>query len=186
MVLMRLFAAILIVSLAMAAPVFGQAGALILADDTRGEDCDLEDKSAGIRSFLVVHVSATNVAACMFSAPVPACFTGTWLSDTPQYPVTLGDSQNGISVGYGECLSSPIHVMTINFFCQGTSSNCCYYKIFPHPDVESGEVEVADCFGNVIPGIGGRAVVNPTASCPCGPPTQDSTWGRVKSLYDKP
>ncbi len=183
---MKLLAAIVIAVLIFAPPVFGQAGALLLADDDQGNDCDLEDKTAGIRSFKVIHVSASGVTASMFSAPIPACFTGTWLSDTAPFPVTVGDSQFGVAIGYGSCLSSPIHVLTINYFCQGTSENCCYYRIQPHPDVESGEVEVVDCYESLQPGFGGRAVVNPTSSCPCGPPTQDSTWGRVKSLYDQP
>ena len=34
-------------------------------------------------------------------------------------------------------------------------------------------------------GKGGRAVVNPDSGCECGPPTQDSTWGKVKTLYGR-
>jgi hypothetical protein len=101
------------------------------------------------------------------------------------FPVTVGDSQNGISIGYAVCTPGPIHVLTINFFCQGLSQNCCYYSVKPHPDVLSGVVEVVDCSNSILTAKGGFGIVNSTNECECGPPTRDSTWGRVKSIFDE-
>lgn len=180
---MRLLTLALVVMLAAVGSAHGQAGAIILSSNDSGTECNLQDKSAGMCSYFVVHVSTIGALASSFSAPAPPCFSGTWLSDTAMFGVTLGDSQNGVSVGYGSCLSSPIHVLTVNFVCQGLTENCCSYKVHPHPDVISGEIEVVDCSMNTLFAIGGRAVVNPTTGCECGPPTQDSTWGKVKTLY---
>jgi len=40
----------------------------------------------------------------------------------------VGDSETGVVVDFGECLSPPIHVLTLQFFCQGyeqLSRACC-------------------------------------------------------------
>jgi hypothetical protein len=171
--------------LTLAHAAFGQAGTIALASDPEGTDCNLNDKSPGMCSFYVVHVGTPGAQASQFSAPAPACFAGSWLSDTAVFGVTVGDSQNGISIGYGACMPGPIHVLTINFFCQGMSQDCCYYMVKPHPDETSGVVGVVDCMDNLITGKGGFGIVNSTEQCECGPPTRDSTWGRVKSIFDE-
>jgi len=166
-------------------PSFGQAGAIVLAGDSQGIDCNLSDTSAGMCAFYVVHVGTSGATASQFSAPAPACFTGSWLSDTTIFPVTVGDSQNGVSIGYGPCTPGPVHILTINFFCQGMSQNCCYYSVKPHPDVTSGTVEMVDCTYTTLQAKGGFGIINSTSECECGPPTRDSTWGRVKSIFDE-
>jgi hypothetical protein len=156
---------------------------VVLSSDRTGTSCNLADRTGGICAYYVVHMEAIGATAVSFSAPVPSCFSGTWLSDTPTYPVTLGNSQSGVSVGYGSCLSSPIHVLTISFFCQGTTGDCCEYRVLPRPDALSGQVEVVDCSETLMYGSGGRAVINGNPGCPCGESSEDSTWGRVKTLY---
>jgi hypothetical protein len=182
---MRLLALTIIIVLFAAGSALGQAGTIIVSADEIGNDCNLQDKAAGMCSYYVVHVGAVGVQASSFSAPAPSCFSGTWLSDASEFSVTLGDTQNGVSMGYGECLNSPIHLLTINYFCQGITENCCTYKVYPHPDVLSGAIEVVDCNLNTLYGTGGRAVINPDSGCECGPPTQDSTWGKVKTMYGR-
>ncbi|UCG51535.1 MAG: hypothetical protein JSW58_15325 [Candidatus Latescibacterota bacterium] len=180
---MKKVALLTFVGLLCATTVYGQAGVIVLAGDAQGLDCNLSDKSPGVCSFYAVHILTPGAMACSFSAPAPSCFTGSWLSDAHVFPVTLGDSQNGVAIGYGECRPGPIHVLTLNFFCQGLSQNCCYYSVKPHPDVTSGEVEVVDCNENPLYARGGFGIVNSTTDCECGPPTRDSTWGKVKSTF---
>ena len=175
----------LVCLLVCAQTAYGQAGAIVLAGDPEGVDCNLNDSTAGMCSYYVVHVGTPGATASQFSAPAPSCFTGAWLSDTVVFPVTVGDSQNGVSIGYGPCTPGPIHVLTINFFCQGMTPICCYYSVKPHPEVLSGNVEVVDCANSLLEAKGGFGIVNSTSECECGPPTRDSTWGRVKSIFDQ-
>jgi hypothetical protein len=94
----------------------------------------------------------------------------TYLSDANPFPVTLGNSQTGVSIGYGACLSGPIHVQTIHFFASGTTSDCCQYSVRPHPASASGLVEVVDCDFNLLNGEGGYGVVN-AQGCDCPQPS---------------
>jgi hypothetical protein len=181
----KIILALVFIVLTTGRSAYGQAGAIVLAGDPQGTDCNLSDKTAGMCAFYVVHVGTPGALASSFSAPVPACFTGSWLSDTVVFPVTVGNSQNGISIGYGTCVPGPVHVLTMNFFCQGMSQNCCYYSVRPHPVGESGVVEAVDCYNNLLTAKGGFGIVNSTNECECGPPTRDSTWGRVKSIFDQ-
>lgn len=174
-----------VVCIIIAASAYGQAGVIMISSDPAGTSCNLTDRTAGVCTYYIVHTETSGAAGSVFSAPIPACFSASWLSDTVVFPVTLGDSQTGASIAYGGCVSAPIHVLTMSFFCQGQTGNCCGYRILPHPNVESGEIEVSDCAFNVIYGAGGRAVINGTAGCPCGYASEASTWGKMKTLYEE-
>jgi len=123
--------------------------------------------------------------ACQYSAPKPTCMTAMYLSDTNPFPVTVGNSQTGVSVGYGTCRVGPIHVQTISFFTSGTTPACCRYRVLPDPNLASGQVETVDCAFQ--PGIatGGQGFVNSNPTCNCNVPVEDTTWGGVKALYNE-
>ncbi len=167
-----------------ASTVQAQGGTLMLFSDPSGLDCDLHDDAPGLCTYYVVHMGTAGATASQFAAPKPACHMGIFLSDTGQYAVTIGSSQTGTAIGYGACLSSPIHILTINFFCQGLTGECCMYSIVPDPNIASGQIEVVDCSETLVYGSGGTSAVNPTVSCCCQcTPAKESTWGKVKSLY---
>ncbi|UCG50697.1 MAG: hypothetical protein JSW58_10865 [Candidatus Latescibacterota bacterium] len=166
-----------------ASVVFAQAGSIGIFGDPMGTDCNLQDLVPGLCTYHVVHVNSPGATACQFWAPVPACFLGTYLSDTALYPVTIGNSQTGVAVGFGACIPSPNNVLDISFFCQGLTGSCCYYQILPDPAVPSGQIEVVDCVNNLIFATGGEGIINADGSCQCDVPAEDSTWGKVKSLY---
>lgn len=100
------------------------------------------------------------------------------------YPVAIGNSQTGVAIGYGACVPSPIHVLTINYFGGGATQECCYYPVLPDPNIASGQIEVVNCDQYLVYGNGMTSVVNPTDGCFCGGiSVKESTWGKVKSLY---
>ena len=78
---------------------------------------------------------------------------GLYLSDTAVFPVTIGSSQTGVAIGYGACLAAPIHILSINVFCQGLTPPCCYYSVLPDPQTLSGQIEVVDCANNLLVGF---------------------------------
>ena len=166
-----------------ASMAFAQAGSVGLFADVAGTDCNLSDAAPGLCAYYAVHVYHAGAIACQFSAPVPSCFLGTWLSDTAVYPVTVGGSPTGVAIGYGACQAAPTHVLTINMFCQGLTAPCCLYQVVEDPNVPSGQVEVVDCANNLLFGTGGAAIINADPTCNCDVPTNESTWGKVKSLY---
>ena len=81
--------------------------------DSLGIDCNLIDSAPGLLDAHVVVIGMPGVSGVQFAAPKPACFTGTWLADTAAFPVTIGSSQTGVSIGLGTCLPSPVRVLTM-------------------------------------------------------------------------
>jgi hypothetical protein len=97
--------------------------------------------------------------------------------------VAIGGSQTGIAIAYGACLAAPIHVLTIQYFASGITPPCCYYPVVPDPNLPSGQIEVVDCAETIVFATGGVGIINPDATCDCDVPTQDTTWGKVKSIF---
>jgi hypothetical protein len=155
--------------------------------DPSGESCNIVATTPFALTYVyVVHVT-DGAAASMFRAPKPACWTGaTWIGDSTPYcaGVGCGDSQTGIALVYGACRID-VHILTITYFVQGASESCCLYPLLPHPWSPGGQVEVADCQFNPGVAMGLIAAVNGGPTCPCGypVPVEETTWGRVKSLY---
>jgi hypothetical protein len=161
-----------------------QAGSIGVFRDPGGSDCHLDDKTAGVTAIYIVHVGATGAMGSQYAAPRPSCFAATYLSDVNMFPVTIGNSQTGVSIGYGTCRSGPIHLQTINFFTQALTQSCCRYSVVAHPGAESGDIEMVDCFETILTAGSVRAIVNGSDTCPCGGPSKDaSSWGKVKTLY---
>lgn len=166
-----------------ASSAFGQAGTIGIFADPNGTNPNLVDNGPGIYSVYVVHVDVSGSEGCQFSAPLPACYPGSFLSDGNVHDVVLGNSQDGVSVAYGQCLSGPIHVLTINVFNQGLTQQCCRWWVRPHPDNVNQQIEATNCSRDFIYPLGAPGTFNADAGC--GDPYEESTWGRVKKLYDE-
>jgi len=164
-------------------PPLAFGGHIGIYADVVGNDCNLHDDVSGPRSLYVVHTNVLGATASQFAAPLPLCMTGaSWLADQPVHPVTLGNSQTGISVGYGACMNAPIHVMSIIYMSSAASEACCSYPVVRHP--ERPAVEMVDCGSNLVNGYGSTSVVNPGGTCGCGTvAVHETTWGRVKAMY---
>ena len=172
------------------AQVDPNAGWIELYGDVGGTDCNIVDTAAGLLNVYVFHVhpadpAGTSGTAVQFQALMPACMVGaSYLSDTGVFPVTVGDSQVGVAVGYGACLSTPTHVLTVNYFGAGTSTACCSLEVTPQPGPDI--VGVVDCADNLLQGVGLISTVNgDPIACPCGViAVEETTWGHIKSLYN--
>lgn len=151
-----------------AAPVLAEDGPVCIFSDASGSTCSFTD-NGGVMEFYVIHQPDAGVSAVEFAAPVPSCMTGaSWIADINQFPLTLGNSQLGMSVAYGGCLTGPIHVTTINVATTGSSQAGCAYPVIPDPAAPTGYVEVVDCAGVKHLGQAGTAYVNSPSACRCG------------------
>ena len=171
-----------------ATTAFAQAGNIGVFSDVNGTDCNLADTAPGLLSFYAVNVNAVGSTACQFAAVLPSCWTGSgasWLSDTGVWPVTIGNSQGGVSVGYGQCLSGSIQALTINVFAQGGAPACCQVTVSADPNLPSGQIELVDCGGGLeqVGSVGGTLTINSDGTCDCDVATQESTWGTLKAIY---
>jgi len=156
-----------------------------LYNDAGGSNCNITDGAFPIKSVYVVHIPSGGVTASDWAAPKPACWTNAvYLSDTEPFE-NPGNSQTGKTVGYGSCITHAIHILTINYFVQGSSPPCCLYPLLGHPYDDPDHPMVADCNNQGHPAQGLVATINGNATCPCGypVPVEETTWGRVKALY---
>lgn len=178
-VLLLSFALMLVASLA-----FAQAGSIGIFADPAATNCNLADAAPGLGLYYIVHVFTGGATGSEWAATKPACHTGMWLSDMNQFAVVLGNTQTGYSVGYGACKIGTVHICTMQMFNSGTTPACCLWQVVPHPANANGRIEGSDCNFDLILPTGGAAIVNSNTGCNCNVPTQDTTWGGVKALFE--
>ncbi|UCH83080.1 MAG: hypothetical protein JSW50_11480 [Candidatus Latescibacterota bacterium] len=127
----------------------------------------------------VVYRSAVDAAGVEFSAPLPACATGmTYLTDEHVFPATTGNSQTGVAVDFGGCLSGSVHALTIYVYAQGLSQVCCYYPVQPHSG--TGQIRAMGCSGMWSEAPTAMTFINDDGTC--GVPPGSTTWSRIQSL----
>ena len=148
-----------------------------------GDDC-------GYILFWVFHYSTSGAQGSRFKAPYQLCLgEHGWLGEYKPFPGTTGDTQVGITVPYGPCLSGWMHILTAWYYAGSLigTADCCEYQVLPHPEASTGDVEILDCTGTWVAADHVSAFVNANSSCPCSIPTgiagQLTTWGAVKALY---
>ena len=190
-------AAVLVASLATTAS--GQAGAFLLTSDPGAADCELVDNQTGAAYVYVTHANTPGVTAGQFRINAGGGFTCTQLGFQSNF-LTLGDPKTGIAIAYGACLSAPITVLEILYYCTGTSETCSWLTVCPDLNTITGTIEVVDCGQNKLVGIGGSMWVNSdgytcgcwisssdasatTTNCSPPVPVRESTWGSIKSMY---
>ena len=113
------------------------------------------------------------------------------LSSSSPFPTVIGSPLTGVIVNYDECKTGTFLVLTMDFFVQGQTEECCYYSVEPDPAVSSGRIEVANCNDEIVYVFGGQDLINSNTQCVCAPgpvtchpvPVNESTWGSIKNLY---
>lgn len=188
--------------LLMALPAFGQGGQIALSADPIFVDCDLSyDLPGSLVSIYVFHVYMLDgVSASSFR--VDHASTGwIYLSDNPGFDIWTGFAPDGITISYGACIDTPTLIDVIQYFNVAGTPDCSSLVVGPHPASLSGQIEVCDCNGNLLVGVGSQLWIDLYGNCPCnvakaipalgpakqgycGPvPVKQSTWGEIKSLY---
>ena len=119
--------------------------------DMSGASTNLIDYGE-VAQIYVVHKVAEGATACAFRIEEPAGWT--LVSAESQFPVTIGDIEDGISIGYGQCLSGTIHVMTLTYNTPGNSTPDARFRVLPNSQWPE-HVQVVDCSQNLVEdGIG--------------------------------
>jgi hypothetical protein len=153
---------------------FGKAGAnapgatIGLYTDATGFTCSFSGNSSGVQTaYVVVKPDGVGIRGVRFSAPVPACFGGTFVGETVPSPlVAIGSSQTGISIATPVCLSQPFQVLQITYLTNGGTAPCCEYPVVADPF--TGRLEAVDCSYADTPINTKLSHFNAGAACPCG------------------
>ena len=159
------------------------AGSIDIFSDAALTSCNITVPAVGPFS---VYVAQTNVGdgtiACQFRMQRPSTFAH--LGDIPSYPLTLGNSDAGVSVSFGRCLTGTFLILTCNYFASGVTPPCEWMTIVPDPNSSTGLVQFIGCDDErVTMDQAGEARLNPDGTCMCSVPVEETTWGGIKALY---
>lgn len=168
-----------------AIPAAAQQGYIGLFGDPNGENCFAFDTIPGLLNVYVVHMDSPGSSASQFAVDTSGAPYLTYLSDTSVFATTIGTSPAGVSIGYGGCLTSPIHILTLNFFATGISDPCSVLRVIEDPTV--GAILSVDCELALVEVTGRGLFINPNENCEnCGDipvGTEQNTWGSLKSIF---
>ena len=153
--------------------------------------CWLQDDTPRIINVYVIHQFMSGASGVQFRVVSGGGFTGDYVDEVSQFPVAIGNSQDGLLVAYGMCLAGPIHVTTITYATYGTSAPCSYLEVVADTASVIGAIEVTTCSSGVLPApTFGKLQINmgnplfPRCELWCVlAPVEESTWGRIKSLF---
>jgi len=181
-----------------------QSYKLEFSGDASASSCVLASGGVGLSKVHVILTGSGGATGVLFGAQVPACWAGaTWVADNLAMQVVYPDTQNpptgdvwlaignsqdpiGLSIAFTACVDLPIHIGSIDFM--GTAPSPCCEFVTTHPSAWtsfSTPAQVADCNFQAHNIAGGSVTVSSGPLCPCQQAlaTEQSTWGRVKSLY---
>lgn len=114
----------------------------------------------------------------------------TFLSAESDFTV-VGSIDNSASVVFGGCLSAPLQLLTLTYFCPGTAG-CANMYLIEGLDgtgitrVDCGDAEIGTTGGGplTVNGVFGVPPGGFDPDCGCWTvSTKNETWGAIKSLY---
>ena len=180
----------------------GQGGLVALHTDEFATECNgIPGSDVGTVNIFVFHHFHNGVNSVSYR--VQNCGTTlSWVGDHNFFGETTGTSLEGVSVMYGTCQAADVLIQRIEFSGNGTSPLGSGFRIVPHPD--KSQVEATDCADTTIyPDAGWGVCYGIDDDCdyyfygihtsiPCLPrselcqpvPIQDTTWGKIKLLYE--
>jgi hypothetical protein len=117
------------------------AGNIGVYMDAAGLDDNLVD-TGDIVQFYVVHKVEHGATASAFKVEAPAGWT--LLAANSEFPVSVGNVDEGISIGYARCASGTIHVMTLTYQSPGNTPDGAVFKVLAHNQFPEG-IQSVDC-----------------------------------------
>ena len=170
-----LIALVVVFSASMA---FAQAGSIGIYSDAGASSCNFV--AMGFIQIHSFHMNAPGATGCQWKLDHPP--TWSLFGDVWQFATIIGNSNAGVSIGYGACLASPIYLGVSSYGAAGDPA-CTFISVVPDPSSLSGEIEGVDCAANKTFPTGGGGYVNGDGTCNCDIPVEETTWGGVKALY---
>jgi len=137
-----------------------------LYSDSNGSSCSFSGNQSGVvNAYVVVKPDNVGITGVRFSAPIPGCFGGTWVTDIKAFDTAMiGDSPSDISVAFSTCSTEPRLVLQIQYLRTSTTA-CCPFSI--QPSFGRAFIEATNCSFVDVPITGVTSHFNANASCPC-------------------
>jgi len=150
--------------------------------DMAGTNCEVAPTAIAPITVYVVH-KTTGTTGSQFL--VVNTTDWTWSASVLNGYLAIGDAFTDLSLAYGGCLAGPdLAVVSLSGFSFPVPGKTCgTLEIQPAPN-KVGIISV-DCTFAELVATGGKMTFYNDGTCPCESPnaTEESTWGKVKSLY---
>lgn len=114
--------AVVIALLLSVLPVTVAEGSLGIYADPNG---DSKCVNGPVLDLYVVYTGALSIRGIEFKMPFPYCANLSIISEEPVFPNTIGNALSGVTVDFGECLSRPVHVFTVQVIMFELYEYCC-------------------------------------------------------------
>ena len=123
-------------------------GSIGIYADVEGTNPRLID-TGGIVTYYVVHKIPEGGTASAFKIEAPAGWTRIGVNS--EFPVMVGNVDQGVAIGYGRCIRGTCHVMTLTYQSPGTTPAGTVFKVLPHNEFPEF-VQVVDCNQTLLEG----------------------------------
>jgi hypothetical protein len=178
----------------MTGTAFAEIGNIGLFSDPGGTVCNLYDDVTGlVQIYVVLSYIPTWIDGAMGARFMVECDDGVnmiYIDEIIPDPfIAEGNSLTGIDMGSPICYPSPHLILTIRYYGQGLSDICSYCRVVAHPVPlneqypEAIYIIICDGLPYWFSATGGEIVINPDAGCNCDVPVEETSWGKIKSLY---
>ncbi len=172
---------LLALAIMMIAP-YAMADHIGVYSDQAGTTCEFAATAIGPVTLYVVH-KTTGTTGSQFK--VVNTMDWTFNAAVLGGYLAIGDAFTDLSLAYGGCLAGPdLAVVSLSGFSFPLPGKLCgTLEIVPAPN-KPGVISV-DCTFAELVATAGILTFNNDGTCPCEQPnaTEESTWGKVKSLY---
>jgi hypothetical protein len=165
---------------ACASMAFAGAGSIGVYSASDGTNCNFTDAPSGIAFVYMVHTNSTGATASEFMLVRPAGWT--LLGGIPAFPLTIGTPEAGCAISYEACKLGNFLLYQNTYQTDG-SSETCSNTVYITAAPGKTAVQIINCTEGREYSDGGAGVVNSDGTCDCNVPVEETTWGKVKSLY---
>lgn len=131
--------------LVLAGPARGQV--FFLSADPQGTGCANVVASPGsvVDLHVLLSTAYNGIAGARFRLRAPDCPGITLVEWTSGGAfVSVGDPESGIGISMVGCLSGDLELLHVRYLIAGAAA-CCEIELLPHPQAETGKLEVFDC-----------------------------------------
>jgi hypothetical protein len=153
---------------------------IMVFSDAAGTNCNFTDAAGGFALVYMYHMFSPGATASEFMLVRPAGWT--LLGGIPEYTLTIGTPEAGCAISYEACKTGNFWIYQNNYLGDGSSPTCSNTLYITAAPDKPG-VQVINCAEGREYSNGGAGVVNGDGTCDCNVPVEETTWGKVKSLY---
>ena len=117
--------------------------------------------------YVVARQRVGGIGGVRFAAPIPPCLGANYLGESSPFGSTLGDSQTGITISFGDCVTdNTILLLSLDVLqIPGAATTCCPLQIVPDPNEPSGAVIFMSCALEESPAEGRLGWLNDDGTC---------------------